>query len=39
MYAKEITNGLSKYNLSDEETVALQKALNSKKKQEKITDA
>jgi Protein of unknown function (DUF4446) len=39
MYAKEITNGLSKYNLSDEETVALQKALNSKKKQEKITNA
>ena len=34
VYAKEITKGLSKYNLSDEETVALQKALNSKKKQE-----
>ncbi|MBA3679337.1 DUF4446 family protein [Candidatus Saccharibacteria bacterium] len=37
VYAKEITNGLSKYNLSDEETVALQKALNSKKKQESTT--
>lgn len=34
VYAKEIANGLSKYNLSDEETVALQKALNSKKRQE-----
>lgn len=34
VYAKEIAKGLSKYNLSDEETVALQKALNSKKKQE-----
>ena len=34
VYAKEISDGLSKYNLSDEETVALQKALNSKKKQE-----
>lgn len=34
VYAKEISEGLSKYNLSDEETVALQKALNSKKKQE-----
>lgn len=35
VYAKEILNGLSKYNLSDEETIALQKALNSKKKQER----
>lgn len=35
VYAKEITDGLSKYNLSDEETIALQKALNSKKKQDK----
>lgn len=35
VYAKEIANGLSKYNLSDEETIALQKALNSKKKQER----
>ena len=34
VYAKEIAQGLSKYNLSDEETVVLQKALNSKKKQE-----
>lgn len=34
VYAKEINDGLSKYNLSDEETVALQKALNSKKKQD-----
>lgn len=34
VYAKEISKGLSKYNLSDEETIALQKALNSKKKQE-----
>lgn len=34
VYAKEIKNGLSKYNLSDEETIALQKALNHKKKQE-----
>jgi len=34
IYAKEITSGLSKYNLSDEETIAIQKALNSKKKQE-----
>lgn len=33
IYAKEISNGLSKYNLSDEETISLQKALNSKKKQ------
>ncbi len=33
IYAKEINNGLSKYNLSDEETISLQKALNSKKKQ------
>ncbi len=36
IYAKEIRNGLSKYNLSDEETVALQKALNSKKQQENL---
>lgn len=35
VYAKEISNGLSKYNLSDEETIALQKALNSKKKRDK----
>lgn len=35
IYAKEISNGLSKYNLSDEETISLQKALNSKKKQAK----
>ena len=35
VYAKEILNGLSKYNLSDEETIALQKALNSKKNQER----
>lgn len=34
VYAKAIENGLSKYNLSDEETIALQKALNHKKLKE-----
>lgn len=33
VYAKEIRDGLSKYNLSDEETIALQKALDREKAQ------
>jgi len=38
VYAKEIRDGLSKYNLSDEETIALQKALDRKKSQDNVVE-
>lgn len=38
VYAKEIRDGLSKYNLSDEETIALQKALDRQKSQENAVE-
>jgi hypothetical protein len=38
VYAKEIRDGLSKYNLSDEETIALQKALDRQKSQENVVE-
>ena len=38
VYAKEIRDGLSKYNLSDEETIALQKALDRQKSQEDVVE-
>lgn len=38
VYAKEIRDGLSKYNLSDEETIALQKALDREKAQKDVVE-
>lgn len=38
VYAKEIRDGLSKYNLSDEETIALQKALDRQKSQQDVVE-